>query len=91
MSTTTFEMNEQDQLRFNELMAETYKKGLQTWAYRLRRQTRWDAEESHSGGVLSRLPQLWEITKETGLLKNWIFRIVTRLFLEPLAAAVDGA
>src|SRR5882757_5155378 len=81
MSTTTFEMNEQDQLRFNELMAETYKK-VYNMAYRLSG-NKVDAEDLTQEAFYRAYRSFGDYEGDRPF-ENWIFRIVTRLFLDLL-------
>jgi RNA polymerase sigma-70 factor (ECF subfamily) len=81
MSTTTFEMNEEDQKRFNELMAETYKK-VYNMAYRLSG-NKVDAEDL-TQEAFYRAYRSFSDYEGDRPFENWIFRIVTRLFLDLL-------
>ena|SRR5689334_13201545 len=81
MSTTTFELNERDQVRFNELMAETYKK-VYNMAYRLSG-NRTDAEDLTQEAFYRAYRSFGDYEGDRPF-ENWIFRIVTRLFLDLL-------
>src|SRR4051812_24216946 len=81
MSTTTFELNERDQIRFNDLMAESYKK-VYNMAYRLSG-NRNDAEDLSQEAFYRAYRSFGDYEGDRPF-ENWIFRIVTRLFLDLL-------
>jgi RNA polymerase sigma-70 factor, ECF subfamily len=81
MSTTTFELNAEDQVRFNELMGETYKK-VYNMAFRLSG-NRTDAEDLTQEAFYRAYRSFGDYEGDRPF-ENWIFRIVTRLFLDLL-------
>ena len=81
MSTTTFTLNERDQARFNELMSATYRK-VYNMAFRLAG-NRSDAEDL-TQEAFYRAYRSFEDYEGDRPFENWIFRIVTRLFLDLL-------
>jgi RNA polymerase sigma-70 factor (ECF subfamily) len=81
MSTETIRLNEQDELRFNELMKETYRK-VYNMAYRLAG-NRPDAEDLTQDAFYRAYRSFGDYEGDRPF-ENWIFRIVTRLFLDLL-------
>ena len=81
MSTAAFQLNDEDQIRFNELMGETYKK-VYNMAYRLSG-NRQDAEDLTQEAFYRAYRSFGDYEGDRPF-ENWIFRIVTRLFLDLL-------
>lgn len=81
MSTPAFQLNDEDQVRFNELMGETYKK-VYNMAYRLSG-NRNDAEDLTQEAFYRAYRSFGDYEGDRPF-ENWIFRIVTRLFLDLL-------
>jgi RNA polymerase sigma-70 factor (ECF subfamily) len=81
MSSTTYALNQTDQFRFNELMENTYKKVF-NMAYRLAG-NRPDAEDL-TQEAFYRAYRSFSDYEGDKPFENWIFRIVTRLFLDML-------
>jgi len=81
MSTTIYELNPEDQIRFNDLMGETYKK-VYNMAYRLSG-NRNDAEDLTQEAFYRAYRSFADYEGDRPF-ENWIFRIVTRLFLDLL-------
>jgi RNA polymerase sigma-70 factor (ECF subfamily) len=81
MSTQAYQLNASDQKRFNELMQESYKKVF-NMAYRLSG-NRSDAEDLTQEAFF-RAYRSFNDYEGDRPFENWIFRIVTRLFLDLL-------
>jgi RNA polymerase sigma-70 factor (ECF subfamily) len=81
MTTTTYNLNEQDTSRFNELMNETYRK-VYNMAFRLSG-NRPDAEDLTQEAYY-RAYRSFNDYEGDRPFENWIFRIVTRLYLDLL-------
>jgi RNA polymerase sigma-70 factor, ECF subfamily len=81
MSTNTFTLSERDQVRFNELMSATYRK-VYNMAYRLAG-NRSDAEDLTQEAFYRAYRNFADYEGDRPF-ENWIFRIVTRLFLDLL-------
>src|SRR6478609_8601577 len=81
MSTQEYQLNASDQKRFNELMEETYKKVF-NMAYRLSG-SRSDAEDLTQEAFFRAYRSFHDYEGDRPF-ENWIFRIVTRLFLDLL-------
>ncbi len=81
MSTTIAALDEREQARFNELMGETYRK-VYNMAYRLAG-NRNDAEDLTQEAFYRAYRSFREYEGDRPF-ENWIFRIVTRLFLDLL-------
>jgi len=81
MATETFKMDERDELRFNELMKLSYRK-VYNMAYRLAG-NRSDAEDL-TQDAFYRAYRSFSDYEGDRPFENWIFRIVTRLFLDLL-------
>lgn len=81
MSTTTFTLDPAEQVRFNELMSATYRK-VYNMAYRLSG-NRSDAEDLTQEAFYRAYRSFAEYEGDRPF-ENWIFRIVTRLFLDLL-------
>jgi len=81
MSTQAVTLSAHDQTRFNELMAETYKK-VYNMAYRLAG-NRSDAEDLTQEAYYRAYRSFTDYEGDRPF-ENWIFRIVTRLFLDLL-------
>ena len=81
MSTETIKLNEQDEIRFNELMKETYRK-VYNMAFRLAG-NRPDAEDLTQDAFYRAYRSFGDYEGDRPF-ENWIFRIVTRLFLDLL-------
>ena len=81
MFTDTIKLSEKDELRFNDLMKETYRK-VYNMAYRLVG-NRPDAEDL-TQDAFYRAYRSFEDYEGDRPFENWIFRIVTRLFLDLL-------
>jgi RNA polymerase sigma-70 factor (ECF subfamily) len=81
MQTDTIKLSEQDEIRFNELMKETYRK-VYNMAYRLAG-NRPDAEDL-TQDAFYRAYRSFKDYEGDRPFENWIFRIVTRLFLDML-------
>jgi len=81
MSTTIYELNPEGQIRFNDLMGETYKK-VYNMAYRLSG-NRNDAEDLTQEAFYRAYRSFADYEGDRPF-ENWIFRIVTRLFLDLL-------
>lgn len=81
MSTTTMTLEQGDQLRFNSLMEATYRKVF-NMAYRLAG-NRPDAEDL-TQEAFYRAYRSFQDYEGDKPFENWIFRIVTRLFLDLL-------
>jgi len=81
MSSINYELNAGDQKRFNALMEETYKKVF-NMAYRLAG-SRADAEDLTQEAFF-RAYRSFDDYEGDRPFENWIFRIVTRLFLDLL-------
>lgn len=79
--TTTYNLNEQDTTRFNELMNETYRK-VYNMAFRLSG-NRPDAEDLTQEAYY-RAYRSFNDYEGDRPFENWIFRIVTRLYLDLL-------
>ncbi len=81
MAENTFRLEPQDEVRFNQLLEETYKK-VYNMAYRLAG-TRADAEDLTQEAYY-RAYRSFKDYEGDRPFENWIFRIVTRLFLDLL-------
>lgn len=81
MAENTFRLEPHDEARFNELLDETYKK-VYNMAYRLAG-TRADAEDLTQEAYY-RAYRSFKDYEGDRPFENWIFRIVTRLFLDLL-------
>jgi RNA polymerase sigma-70 factor, ECF subfamily len=81
MYTETIKLNEQDEIRFNELMRETYRK-VYNMAFRLAG-NRPDAEVLTQDAFYRAYRSFHDYEGDRPF-ENWIFRIVTRLFLDLL-------
>jgi RNA polymerase sigma-70 factor (ECF subfamily) len=81
MSTETFQLNAREEARFNELMEATYRK-VYNMAYRLAG-NRTDAEDL-TQEAFYRAYRSFRDYEGDRPFENWIFRIVTRLFLDLL-------
>jgi RNA polymerase sigma-70 factor, ECF subfamily len=81
MTTETIRMSERDELRFNELMRLSYRK-VYNMAYRLAG-NRSDAEDL-TQDAFYRAYRSFSDYEGDRPFENWIFRIVTRLFLDLL-------
>jgi RNA polymerase sigma-70 factor (ECF subfamily) len=81
MSTETIKLNDQDEIRFNDLMKETYRK-VYNMAYRLAG-NRPDAEDLTQDAFYRAYRSFGDYEGDRPF-ENWIFRIVTRLFLDML-------
>ena len=81
MYTETIKLNEQDEIRFNELMKETYRK-VYNMAFRLAG-NRPDAEDLTQDAFYRAYRSFHDYEGDRPF-ENWIFRIVTRLFLDLL-------
>ncbi len=81
MSDTPFRLSPQDEARFNGLMSETYKK-VYNMAYRLAG-NRSDAEDLTQDAFYRAYRSFGDFEGDRPF-ENWIFRIVTRLFLDLL-------
>jgi RNA polymerase sigma-70 factor, ECF subfamily len=81
MSTETYNLSSSEQVRFNELMEETYKK-VYNMAYRLSG-NRADAEDLTQEAFFRAYRSFRDYEGDRPF-ENWIFRIVTRLFLDLL-------
>jgi RNA polymerase sigma-70 factor (ECF subfamily) len=81
MYTETIKLNEQDEIRFNELMRETYRK-VYNMAFRLAG-NRPDAEDLTQDAFYRAYRSFHDYEGDRPF-ENWIFRIVTRLFLDLL-------
>jgi RNA polymerase sigma-70 factor (ECF subfamily) len=81
MSTNAYTLNARDEQRFNELMEATYKK-VYNMAYRLAG-SRSDAEDL-TQEAFYRAYRSFSDYEGDRPFENWIFRIVTRLFLDLL-------
>ena len=81
MATTVTTLDPQEQARFNELMAETYRK-VYNMAYRLVA-NRTDAEDLTQEAFYRAYRSFGDYEGDRPF-ENWIFRIVTRLFLDLL-------
>jgi RNA polymerase sigma-70 factor, ECF subfamily len=81
MADTPFQLNPHDEARFNELMGETYKK-VYNMAYRLAG-NRSDAEDLTQDAFYRAYRSFGDFEGDRPF-ENWIFRIVTRLFLDLL-------
>jgi RNA polymerase sigma-70 factor (ECF subfamily) len=81
MSTTVTTLDPLEQVRFNELMAETYRK-VYNMAYRLAG-NRADAEDLTQEAFYRAYRSFGDYEGDRPF-ENWIFRIVTRLFLDLL-------
>lgn len=81
MQTTAQPMQENDEARFNDLMRRTYRK-VYNMAYRLSG-NRADAEDLTQEAYF-RAYRSFDSYEESKPFENWIFRIVTRLFLDLL-------
>lgn len=79
--TTTYALNEQDTIRFNQLMDDTYRK-VYTMAYRLSG-SRPDAEDLTQEAYFRAYRSFGDYEGDRPF-ENWIFRIVTRLYLDLL-------
>lgn len=79
--TTTYSLNETDTIRFNELMNETYRK-VYNMAYRLSG-SRPDAEDLTQEAYYRAYRSFGDFEGDRPF-ENWIFRIVTRLYLDLL-------
>lgn len=80
-TTTTYTLNEKDTTRFNELMNETYRK-VYNMAYRLSG-NRPDAEDLTQEAYYRAYRSFGDYEGDRPF-ENWIFRIVTRLYLDLL-------
>jgi RNA polymerase sigma-70 factor (ECF subfamily) len=78
---TTYNLSEKEQTRFNELMEVTYRK-VYNMAYRLAG-NRTDAEDLTQEAFFRAYRSFGEFEGDRPF-ENWIFRIVTRLFLDML-------
>lgn len=81
MSTTVYSLDPREQARFNELMAETYRK-VYNMAFRLAG-NRADAEDLTQEAFYRAYRSFADYEGDRPF-ENWIFRIVTRLFLDLL-------
>lgn len=81
MPDTPFRLSPQDEARFNQLMSETYKK-VYNMAYRLAG-NRSDAEDLTQDAFYRAYRSFGDFEGDRPF-ENWIFRIVTRLFLDLL-------
>jgi len=81
MKTNTYNLSEKDQVRFNELMEASYRK-VYNMAYRLSG-VRSDAEDLTQEAFFRAYRSFHEYEGDRPF-ENWIFRIVTRLFLDLL-------
>jgi RNA polymerase sigma-70 factor, ECF subfamily len=81
MSTNTYTLNDREQARFNELMEATYRK-VYNMAYRLAG-NRSDAEDLTQEAYYRAYRSFGDYEGDRPF-ENWIFRIVTRLFLDLL-------
>jgi len=81
MATETIRLNERDEVRFNELMKLSYRK-VYNMAYRLAG-NRPDAEDLTQDAFYRAYRSFGEYEGDRPF-ENWIFRIVTRLFLDLL-------
>jgi len=81
MKTNTYNLSERDQVRFNELMEASYRK-VYNMAYRLSG-VRSDAEDLTQEAFFRAYRSFSEYEGDRPF-ENWIFRIVTRLFLDML-------
>src|SRR5687767_13128510 len=81
MSTNTYTLNDREQARFNELMEATYRKVF-NMAYRLVG-NRPDAEDLTQEAYYRAYRSFHDYEGDRPF-ENWIFRIVTRLFLDLL-------
>jgi len=81
MKTNTYNLSEKDQVRFNELMEGSYRK-VYNMAYRLSG-VRSDAEDLTQEAFFRAYRSFNEYEGDRPF-ENWIFRIVTRLFLDIL-------
>ena len=81
MTIQPVELNNREQARFNELMGETYKK-VYNMAYRLSN-SRADAEDLTQEAYFRAYRSFRDYEGDKPF-ENWIFRIVTRLFLDLL-------
>jgi len=81
MFTETIKLNDLDEIRFNELMKETYRK-VYNMAYRLAG-NRPDAEDLTQDAFYRAYRSFGDYEGDRPF-ENWIFRIVTRLFLDLL-------
>ena len=81
MTTTTYKLNATDTIRFNELMNETYRK-VYNMAYRLSG-SRPDAEDLTQEAYFRAYRSFGDFEGDRPF-ENWIFRIVTRLYLDLL-------
>lgn len=79
--TTTYSLNETDTIRFNELMNETYRK-VYNMAFRLSG-SRPDAEDLTQEAYYRAYRSFGDFEGDRPF-ENWIFRIVTRLYLDLL-------
>ena len=79
--TTTYTLNANDTIRFNELMNETYRK-VYNMAYRLSG-NRPDAEDLTQDAYYRAYRSFGDYEGDRPF-ENWIFRIVTRLYLDLL-------
>lgn len=81
MSTTVYQLDSHEQARFNDLMEETYRK-VYNMAYRLAG-NRSDAEDLTQEAFYRAYRSFADYEGDRPF-ENWIFRIVTRLFLDLL-------
>ena len=81
MKTNTYNLSEKDQIRFNELMEASYRK-VYNMAFRLSG-VRADAEDLTQEAFFRAYRSFSEYEGDRPF-ENWIFRIVTRLFLDML-------
>lgn len=81
MSTTVYQLDSHEQARFNDLMGETYRK-VYNMAYRLAG-NRSDAEDLTQEAFYRAYRSFADYEGDRPF-ENWIFRIVTRLFLDLL-------
>jgi len=81
MKTNNYQLSERDQVRFNELMEASYRK-VYNMAYRLSG-IRSDAEDLTQEAFFRAYRSFSEYEGDRPF-ENWIFRIVTRLFLDML-------
>ena len=81
MKTNTYNLSEKDQIRFNELMEASYRK-VYNMAFRLSG-VRSDAEDLTQEAFFRAYRSFSEYEGDRPF-ENWIFRIVTRLFLDML-------
>ena len=79
--TTTYSLNETETIRFNELMNETYRK-VYNMAFRLSG-SRPDAEDLTQEAYYRAYRSFGDFEGDRPF-ENWIFRIVTRLYLDLL-------